>query len=738
MAVRKQGNYTILVCLVGFVIAVSTIFLFYSQPQFTKKLDLLLYDYFLSIRGETRPLPIIAIVDIDEKSLEKHGQWPWNRYRIALLTDKLLEYGALSISLDMIFSEPDRTSPILLQEALKNDLGVNISFEYLPKGLYDNDLHFAESIKGKPIVLGAYLRYGEEGKFSPKEKELFEKYSPRVVENILPNGIPARTKIESATGLTMPLEILSKNSNIAFLNVKSDIDGLSRSAPLLAAVDGKLVPNLAIQSLMQATKVKNLDVRSDINGLRSISVGKIEIPVEKNGMMNIPYRGESRTYDYISAADVLDGSVEINRIKNKFIFVGSSAPGLLDLHATQFDKYFPGVEVHANILDAILTKDYIATPLWTPALQVILLLVNAVIGTYIFSKIGSAFTVLTLSALVTVYMMGASKLFELGMFISPIWQIFLLITLGIYVTAFRFWWEVKDKRKLRNIFNRYVSPEVVSRIVEQSDIRLEGEEREVTIMFTDVRGFTSISEKLLPQELVSLLNSYFTPMTSLVRNSEGTLDKFIGDAIMAFWNAPLYIENHSEKAVQTAIKMLEELEKINVVLMEKYEIALDMGIGIHTGNVYAGNMGSADLMTYTVIGDSVNVASRLEGLCTKLGFRIIISENCAAECGGSFIPLARLRVKGKEEPINIYTVFSKRERELYAEEMKAYLQAYYLYITALERKDVTILDDAVLLFAELVQNYEKRYLYQEYLDYCVSLKHKDFSEWDGVWTLLSK
>ncbi len=742
MAKYTKKSYAIIVSSIGFVITCLIAFLYFFQPPVLKQLDFEIYDFFLEKSIDNTPHPIPVILDIDEATLEKYGQWPWSRYRLAKLNEILLENGALAVALDIVLAEEDRTSPLLLKQTLASELDVAIDFIDLPQELYDNDAYFAKSLEGKPIVLGSYLRFGENEAFTPEEKAVFDSAVPKAIEFQAENAIPAATHLLKPTGITMPLPELAEAGHLAFFNIGMDDDGIARSAQLVVSVDDKIFPSLAVKALMLATKQKSLRVNSDKYGLKSIVVGRgqssFTVPLSPEGMLNIPYQGPSRTFPYISAADVLDGTFDTNLIKNRIVFIGTSAAGLLDIRATPLDTFFPGVEVHANILDAILTQNFILTPPWIIGLQVLLLFVNGLIFTIIFSKVRPAFTMATLIIFALLYFGGSWYLYQKDYFISPLWQILLIFILGLGITAFRFWWEERDKRKLRNIFGRYVSPDVVARIVDQGDIKLEGEERELSIMFTDVRGFTSISEKLSPQEVVSLLNSYFTPMTGLVRSAEGTLDKFIGDAIMAFWNAPLTIENHAQKAVQTAINMLEELENINIGIKENYEIELNMGVGIHIGPAYVGNMGSTDLTSYTVIGDAVNLASRLEGLCSKFGFRIIISGEVVEKIENNAIPVANLRVKGRAIPIEIYTVFSEREAALFKEELDEYLEAYKLYKICIETKDRVSLEKAIILFENLAKVYPKRGLYKEYIEYCREMQNEDVNNWDGVWTLTSK
>ncbi len=740
MASTVRGKYFIIIMTLSLILTSTMLACYIYQPRIFKQLDHNIYDHFIREKADNVAHPVPIIIDLDEKSLSKYGQWPWSRYLLAELITKLLDAGTLSVALDIVLSEDDRTSPYMLKKSLKQDLNLDVDFTNLPQELYDNDKLLAEKIYRKPVVLGSYLRFDSsnsnfiEDKVDPK---ILKKIRARTVQFEKKGAIDPKTYLLKPDGITLPINVLTEKSNIAFFNIGTELDGIVRSAPLVVSLENNIIPALSIRALMEALKVRSLRLNSNEYGLESINLGKINIPVTPDGMINIPYRGDRRTFPYISASDVLDGTIDKAQLAGKIAFIGSSSAGLLDIRATPIDTFFPGVEVHTNILDAILTQNFIITPDWTPALQFVLLIFAGIFCAYIFMRVSSGFTLLSLVLLIGATYASSWYLFTKGFFVSPLWFTLLLILLATTITAMRFWFEEKDKRKLRNIFGRYVSPEVVSRIVEQGDIQLSGEERELSIMFTDLRGFTSISEKLLPQEIVALLNSYFTPMTALVRTNEGTLDKFIGDAIMAFWNAPVLIENHSEKAVHTAINMLEKLEEINLELKEKYDINLNMGVGIHTGPAYVGNMGSEDLTSYTVIGDTVNTSSRLEGLCSKFGMRIIVSGEVVERCQLEFIPVANLRVKGRQTPIEIFTIFSEREMEKYHEELEAYKNAYKSYRTCLNNKDDVLLDKCIEMFKKLCE-ISNRGLYQEYYEYCQELKTMPKSDWTDVWTLTSK
>jgi adenylate cyclase len=317
-----------------------------------------------------------------------------------------------------------------------------------------------------------------------------------------------------------------------------------------------------------------------------------------------------------------------------------------------------------------------------------------------------------------------------------------MLTVGaqaVTLTAARFRLSEKDKRRIRNIFSHYVSPEVVARIVDRGEASLRGEQRELTVMFTDLRGFTSLSEKLTPVQVVTLLNRYFTPMTALVRESGGTLDKFIGDALMAFWNAPLDVPGHPDRAVRAALAMQQSLAGLNTELQRDFGLTLRMGAGIHTGQAHVGNMGSDDLTNYTAVGDTVNLASRLEGLCSRYGVTLVTSGETASRCGEGLVlrELARLRVKGRAEPVDVFTVLTAGEASAQKELLEDWREALRLYRAAVVQRDAALLAQASQAFAALCAEHPGP-LHQAYADACADLRARPADTWSDVWTLTGK
>lgn len=734
---RRNHKRWMALLLSGTALTLLTLVVYMAQPELLLQLDRKWYDLYLKRAAHGNPTDEVVVLDIDESSLTRYGQWPWPRYRLALLMGRLAEAGAAVVALDILLAEPDRTSPVLLEAALRRELGVNITFKGLPPQLEDNDALLASVLRDIPAVLGCYFHFDRGETTFPPELPL----GLSIAERQRVGAPPLRERLPAASGVTLPLPILSRAVPIGFFNMEIDTDGLVRRSPLVLRAGEQVYASLAIQALMIALGTKTLRLESGEDGLENIGIGPYRIRVAPDGSMALPYRGPGKTFPYLTAESVLEGTFQPEQVRGKLVFVGTTAPGLRDIRSTPLDPYYPGVEVHATIVDAVLSNRQIVVPPWTPGLQILLMLLTGCICTTLFIWVRPiGFLLAGLSLWIGLYQTGA-LLFDRGLFLSPLWGSLTVVVVGGGIILFRFWWAERDKRLLRRVFSRYVSPEVVTRIVERGEGVLRGEERELTVMFTDLRQFTTLSETLKPEEVVSLLNRYFTPMTALVRESEGTLDKFIGDALMAFWNAPLDIPNHPARAVRTILAMLERLETLNSSLEADYGITLRMGAGLHTGAAYVGNMGSQELTSYTAIGDTVNLASRLEGLCSRFGVNTVLSENVALRCdpGTALHRLAKLRVKGRAEPVIVFTALTPAEAERHAEEFSRYAEAREFYEEAVARHEKKQLRNAVARFEALVRVFPRRTLYLEYVAHGHKLcQTSDTVPWDNVWTLTGK
>ncbi len=738
--------------IVGFCIILGGLMLYLVQPAVLRHGDRLIYDIFLRSQAGGEPAAAPAIVDIDEASLQAYGQWPWPRHVMARLIRTLTELGAASIGLDIMLAEPDRTSPVRLKKELQEAFNVDFGFVDLPKFLEDNDKLLATIVRQTPTVLGFYVQFEEDATPMPEDLPRNEGY----MERMPPNMPSPKSKITTGTGTTLPLPELLPVAPLGMLNVAPDADGIVRAAPLILQVGDRIFPGLGLRTLMRGLGIKTLVLESGVDGLRTVYMGKYKIPVSPEGLFYIPFRGPTGVYPYFSAKDILDGKITAEDIAGRVLLMGTSAPGLLDIRATPFDPIYPGVESHAAVVDAILSKRSLSMPAWTPGAQII-----GILGVGLLATLALGFAPVLVYAPLFLGLVGGSIglsfwIFKQGLFLSPLYVLITIVTLMISLLGVRFWQESRQRRQLRKAFSRYVSPEMVNRIADRGEAVLAGEEREVSLMFTDIRGFTTLSEKLQPAQVVAVLNRYFTPMTGLIQSTQGTVDKFIGDAIMAFWNAPLDVQGHETKAVETALNMHKSLDTLNEELFEEYGVRLAMGVGVHTGTVYVGNMGSEELLDYTCIGDTVNLTSRLEGLCPQYGVGVVVSMATAKRCLGEepsekteqlvqndkeienspqsglvFVPLDFIRVKGKTEPIEICTPLFAEEAESRKDELASFDLAREAYMQGDFQK-------ALSIFEGLYTDNPESILYRTFTERSAVLVQEPPEHWDGVWTFTKK
>lgn len=655
---RKFG-FARLVCL-ALLVAFAGLRLWDPPP--VQELRLRIFDIFQLIdpreKAAVRP---VTIVDIDEKSLARLGQWPWPRTRIADMIVNLTNLGAVAIGFDVVFSEADRLNPDLVANQMRYlDDATRARLRELPS----NDQVLSEAIKRSRVVLGETGQPavgGELDKTLPftgvatvgeenAEKFLFE--FPGLLRNV-----PVIEKVAAGRGL---------------FSIRTERDGLIRRVPMIMRAQGNIMPSLSLEILRVITGTPTLLVRTDKTGIRAIRLKGAEIPTDKNGQLWVHYARRDPSI-YVSAADVLDNTVPPAKINGKLVLIGTSAAGLNDIKTTPVSSTMPGVEIHAQVLESVLSGAVISQPNYALGVELLAALIIGILVIIFTPNLGPVRLVLA-GATFAGILIGTSWFFYwkyryLIDFTYP-----LLSTTAIYLT-FVFSSFVREQRQrvqIRGIFAQYMSPVLVEQLAQSPEkVVLGGEERELTIMFSDVRGFTSISEsyKHDPQGLITLMNRFLTPLTDVIIEEKGYVDKYMGDAIMAFWNAPLHDAEHELNACEAAIRML---EKIDVVNKEREQeaadgghvyIPLNVGIGLNTGIGVVGNMGSDLKKNYSVLGDSVNLASRLEGQTKEYGFPIIVGSRTALAAKDRFaiLELDFIMVKGKSESEVIYAIAGRED-----------------------------------------------------------------------------
>lgn len=713
--------------LIQFGLAIIVIIILISSylflPKYYKAIDDRLRDYLFIYRGPIQTTQNVVIVDIDEKSLKELGQWPWERNKFAKVLENLANAGVGIVGLDIVFAEPDGKSPAKVLE----NLGLEIP------NLPDYDEILAKTVANTPTILGYVFALTDDGiKDSgdmPSLQALFiEKNKPKDLEFLI---TPHRAI------LNIP-KIQDSAYSSGYFNTIPDDSGVIRSVPLLMKFHNMVVPSLSLEMLRAAIGVKKVVVNYDQTGVNSILLGDIEIPVDRHGRLFVNFRGGAKTFKYISAVDIYNNTFDKSLIEGKFVLIGTSAAGLLDLRSTPFESVYPGVEVHANVIDNILAKDFLHIPSWVDGANIILISSLVIVSFLVLYFAGAiiSFIYIILSFSLVLFL-SYYMLFNKGIALNILFPLSAIVLSFISAIVVNYFFESRQKEIIKGKLAKKVSPQVMEDILQNPDADiLEGKEKEITIFFSDVRGFTTLSEAMgSPKALIELLNRYMTPMVEIIIHHEGTIDKFIGDAIMAYWNAPNDVKNHHDKAVRASILQLRELKKLNEELKLEGKPLIDIGIGINTGLSTVGEMGSAGRADYTVIGDPVNLASRLEGLNKAYGAHIIISE---FTYNGLINPRAYtlrdldlVRVKGKNEPVKIFEIIGFEEEKLKSQtELDRYHEALMFYRASEFKK-------ALEIFSELQKDFSDK-LYHVYVERCKEFIANPPQNFDGVYTFMTK
>jgi len=707
------------------------------------RLEAIFYDAKLRL---TMPRGIderIAIIDIDEKSLAEQGRWPWGRDRLALLMDQLFDhYGIRLAGVDVVFAEPDISSGIKSLESLsKHDLRDDAAFQGVFRALrpkLDYDARFAASLKNRKVILGYYFSNIEDGKSSGV-----------LPEPTFAAGSFADKRIEFRNWLSFGgnLERLqSAAAGAGHFNLRVDFDGIARRVPLLAEYGGAYYESLAlamVQALLDFPPIVPgyADSSDRYAGLEWLELkgpsGRLSIPVDEEVTTLIPYRGPQGSFPYYSATDVMNGRVATNRLKDRIVLIGTTAPGLLDLRATPVSTAYPGVEAHANLVAGMLDGNIKNKPSYMLAVEVVQVFVAGILLIILLPALSPLKATLT-GSVVLLGLTGINLyLWDTGNLVAPFAS---AAALAILLYALNMSWgyfvESKTKRQFTELFGQYVPPELVDEMSKNPEgYSMNGRKAELTVLFSDIRGFTTISEGLQPDQLATLMNEYLGAMTEEIRKQRGTLDKYIGDAIMAFWGAPVEDTEHARHAVITALEMQAVLKDLNRHLIEKGWPELKIGVGVNTGMMTVGDMGSPVRKAYTVMGDAVNLGSRLEGITKQYGVGIILGEDTRERMGDGFVlrELDRVRVKGKDKPVGIYEPLG-RIGQVTAETIED-VQRWNEALQAYRAQDW---DRAEKLLSNLAHN-RPHYLYDLYATRIVRYRENPpGADWDGVTTFETK
>lgn len=714
--IKKFLKYFILAS----IISTSLSFVYIFFPKLIDSIDSQIRDSFFILRGEIKKQSDVIIVDIDEKSIKSLGQWPWSRDKIADIINNLNNNDVAIIGMDMVFAEEDRTSP---SKILK---------EYsLSQNVPDYDEIFASTIENSPLVLGY--------SFELSSKDFIEKDAPSIPAIFIESGkSDENSYLLQAYGTTLNIPLYQKSAySSGFFNIVPDESGIIRSVPLLIDYDDILYPSLSLEMVRILNDSKKVVVNYDENGVSNIVLDDIIIPTDMYARMFINYRGAQNSFKYYSAVDIYNNLIPYEELEDKIVLFGTSAVGLFDLRATPYDNIFPGVEVHANIIDNIFEGDFIQKPSWADGANLLLIILLTFMVVFFTTFVSFLLKPLVFIVYIFAYLLINYKLlFDYGMILNIIFPLFAIVIASITTMAMDYFYNIQQERAIKKKFASKVSKTVMDDILKNIDSdKFSVHSKEVTIFFSDIRGFTSLSEKLKPKELIGFLNRYMEPMSEIVIKYDGTIDKYIGDAIMAYWNAPLDTPNHADLALKASLEQFEALKELNKELSSENLPTIDIGIGLNSGDVIVGEMGSKIRSDYTVIGDTINLGSRVESLCkfygTKLNITNFTKEKLKDEYVFRFLDL--VRVKGKKLPVEIWQVLGYQVSQEYIDELKLYEKALNLYRNMNFKEALEIFNTLEASPDKIAGNIYK--IYQERCEIYIEHPPQDF---DGVFEHISK
>ena len=715
-----------------------------------QRLDDIIYDARLRA---TMPQTIderIVIVDIDEKSLAEIGRWPWSRNKLADLVEELFERQKTALlGFDLVFAEEDDSSglkrlKLLAQNELREQTGFIEKLTKIQTSL-DYDALFAKSIEKRPVVLGYYLTSDRDGR----------------VNGVLPTPVMSAdslqgrpVKFTSWNGFGANIERLARASPVAgFFNSITDGDGVVRSIPLLAEYKGEYYESLSLalfRMMAGSPKVapgfsQEKFLTRHSQGLESILLSQegktLAIPVDKRVATLVPFRGNGGanggSFRYISAADLLAKRIAPGQLQGKIVLLGTTAPGLLDLRVTPVGETYPGVETHANVISGLLDGKAFVKPDYAVGFEVVILILSGLLLAFVLPILSASKAVAT-SAAVVGALVGINYWLYLSFgLVLPLASALVMAFIAFALNmSYGYFVESKSRRDLANLFGTYVPPELVDEMVKDAaSYNMKATTKELTVMFCDMRGFTQMSETMEPTQLQALLNTVFSRLTDQIRMNRGTIDKYMGDCIMAFWGAPIHTPDHASLAVKTAFEMVDAIRKLNDEHRSKGLPEIGVGIGLNTGTMCVGDMGSDIRRSYTVIGDAVNLGSRLEGLSKNYGVQIVVSES-TRQLANDFAwqELDKVRVKGKDNPVAIFWPVAPLNRM--NSDSTVELKTWVMALKAYRAQDWDQCDVQLLNLQRLNA---KKYLYQLYAERVASMRSLSFdSEWDGATSFQTK
>lgn len=727
---------------VGLIATLLSLIIYGVGIPFLNVMELKAFDFHFLYRGKVEPGKEVVIVAIDQKSIDTLGRWPWPRTRIAELIEKLNGGGAKVIAFDMIFSEPDESLGLGVIKGLKKrlkDKGWDVRSEIdAVEKMADSDARLAAVLKNSPSVILGYFFFTSKEEIGHSEKQAPYLIPSRYTSvRYLEKAAPMQDML-TAVGVEENIRIISDAAkDFGYFNINPDVDGTVRWVPLAVKYKDDFYPHLSIEAVRKYLGSPPLLLNMAGYGVDSIQIGSRTLPVDERGRLLINYRGPHKTFPHYSFSDVLNGEAPADAFKDRIVLVGATAIGIYDMRVTPFSGTFPGVEIHANVIDNILKGDFVNRPDWIVVFDVLAILLLGISLSTGIPKVHAVYAMMFTVALVAVYILLNNYIFyNWNIWLTTVYPVIAMVFVSACVITYQFMTEERKKKQIRAAFSHYVAPSLINEILKDPDkLVLGGEERRLTVLFSDIRGFTTISEKLKPQVLVKLMNDYLTPMTEIVLKNGGTVDKYMGDAIMAFWGAPIWQEDHSIRACRAALDMLKKLAELQVELEKAGLPRIDIGIGLSTGMLTVGNMGSNTRFDYTVMGDTVNLGSRLEGLNKEYGTHAIVPKYTYQDVRNEFVlrPLDLIKVKGKAIPIKIYELMGDKSE---MEKLRGIVEGFEAGLSYYWEKKWDMAEESFNNVLELRQDDGPS---RVFLSRIKELRETELPpDWDGVFVMTKK
>jgi adenylate cyclase len=739
---------------ITFFVILVALFLFLSDFQFFRLMELKTLDLRMVSRGPLVPGHETAIAAIDEKSISELGRWPWPRSTIARLVDLLKKGGAKAIGFDIVFSEPDQGTYLKTIDALTAEMkksGVTdsnvLNLLQRQRTSADTDTVLATAIQqAGNITLGYFFHFS----LSENQKELAHITKHRTEDHVARIENSRYSMINSSSGKPndgyLPrafapetnISILtSAAQNSGFFNTLPDSDGSNRWAPLVVTLGENYYSSLPVSMICSYLDFPVLSLNLESYGANSIGIGEKTIPTNESGQLLINYLGPPRTFPHYSVADILSGKIPPDTFRDKIVLVGATAVGIYDLRVTPFSSTFPGVEIHATVIDNILHENFLTHSSFVRMIDVGAIILFGLIMGLPVSRLRPISGMATALLIIAVFIaMNFLAFFRFNVWLNLVYPLITMMMIYLGITIYHYFKEEQEKKKIRGAFQYYLTSSVINEMLKNpGKLKLGGDRRNLTVLFSDIRGFTTISEKMTPEELIMLLNEYLTAMTNQVFYYDGLLDKYMGDAIMAVFGAPLDQPDHARRACLTALAMMRELRRLQNKWKAEGRPIFDIGIGINSGEMVVGNMGSAMRFDYTVMGDMVNLGSRLEGANKEYGTNIIISEFTYNHVKDTICcrEIDSVRVKGKTRPVRIFELLGEKKDE------PGYQNLIEVFDTGLTLYREGKWDDAIAAFQDACKIKHDDFVSTMYIERCKNLKqHPPALPWDGVFVMTRK